>query len=358
MPATNAVKVRALAQEFISGQVARGERGWEQARAETYDRRSFATPDAIDWLQTQLLEQVSLAYRNEFYIASEILPEIRVTAYKGDIREYSRDDWNRVQADVRGENSRGPRGGFGVTEQGYECVEYSMSADVTDKDRRSASGGDDPDEATTEWCTDQNLLLQEWLTAQVVFPASGATSYATGNYQTLATTNRWSDAAADILGQFIAARAIAEPKFGRTLNTLVLGINTSRYMRNHPQFASYNAAGVRVQASLQQVMDLVEVERILIGRATRTTSQEGAAADTYTNIWGDHAALVYTPPTPGLLTPTFGYTLVDEAVDHLVDGWRNGDGATSDAIRVRHSIDIKVLANFGGYLWINAGDAS
>ncbi len=358
MPATNAAEKRALAQEFISGQAAHGARGWDRARANTYETRQFATPDALDWLQEQILAQISLAYRNEFYIASEVFPEIRVSAYKGKVREYNRDDWNRVQADVRDENTRGPRGGFGITEQDFECVEYSMSADVTDKDRRAASGGDDPDESTTEWCTDQVLLLQEWLAAQVVFPASGATSYATGNYQTLTGANRWSDAGADILQQFIAARAIAEPKFGKALNTLVLGINTSRYMRNHPQFVSYTSAGVRIQASLQQIMDLVEVEKILIGKATRTTSQEGAAADTYANIWGDHAALIYTPPTPGLLTPTFGYTLVDEAADHLVDGWRNGDGATSDAIRVRHSLDIKVLANFGGYLWLNAGDAT
>ena len=266
MPATNVAEKQALAQEFIRAQRDGGQPGWQYARAEAYgDRRSFATPDEIDWIHTQLLSQISLAYRNETFIASEVLPEIRVSAYKGDIPEYLRDDWNRVQADVRDQNTRGPRGGFGRTEQSYECVEYSMSADVTDRVRKIASGGDDPSEITTEWCTDQVLLLQEWLAATLIFTS---TNYASGNSETLATTNRWSDASSDIIGEFISSRAVAEPKFGRVLNTLVLGINTWRYMRNHPQFVSYNQAGVRIQASTQPVMALLEVEKILGGTAT------------------------------------------------------------------------------------------
>ncbi len=351
MPNTNAAQVMARVQQFAQAQRIMSP-GWNQFAMSRYgDNVRLASPDAADWHVTQLLEEVSLAYRPQRFIAEQVMPVVRVTSPMNSIREYNRDDWNRIQADVRGQNDRGPRGGYTIGTQTYECVEYSMSTDVTDKDRKVVSGSDDPDESAVEWCTDQVLLLEEWLVATILF-SSG--NYASGNYETLSGTDQWSDAGSDPIGEVTDAMATVKPKLGTQPNQLVLGPNTWRKLRNHPQLVTHNAAGMRVRATLQQAAELFEVERILVGDATRTTSQEGAAADTYSEIWGNHAALNYAPSNPGLLTMTYGYLLIDQDVDHVVDGWRNGDGATSDATRVRLAFDAKVLANFAGYLWTNA----
>ncbi len=309
------------------------------------------TPTVSDWHVTGLLEDISLAYRPRKFIAEEVMPVVRVSKHQDSIREYTKDDWNRVQADVRPETGRGPRGGFGLTTQTYECISYSMSTDVTDKERDVATGPDDPDVSATEWCTDQVMLLMEWIVATLIFTAG---NYPTGNKETLSGTDQWSDGGSDPVGKITDAKAAVKAKLGYDPNTLILGPSVKRKILNHPVVVDRFPGAQRVVPNLVDLAAIFDVEKVVVGDATRTTSQEGAAADTYTEIWGSHAALIYTPPSPGLLTPTFGYTLIWDEEDHIVESWRNGDGATSDAIRARTAFDEKILASFAGYLFTDA----
>ncbi len=306
-------------------------------------------PTANDLHVSQLLTNVSIAYRNEEYIWREVLPVVPVTRKKDSIREYDRADWNRSRAGVRSQNARGSRGGYNVTTQTFEAVERSMSTDVTDDERSMRSAVDDPDVSAAQFCSDQVNLAAEIVAAGVVFNAANYTSTTT-----LSGTSQWSDGQSDPIGDVATGISTVKTALGRKPNRLIIGGEVWMELKDHPDLISrFNPTQVPILTP-EMIAPILGVEKIIIGEAIQTTSAEEAATDVLANIWGKHASLLYVPSQPDLYTPTWGYTLIYDAVDFLTETWRNGDGATSDAVRVRTAFVMKVLATFAGYYIIDA----
>jgi hypothetical protein len=308
-------------------------------------------PTANDLHITQALTNISTAYRNKKYIWRNVMPEVSVPRKKDSIRNYNQSDWLKIEADLRSQNARGPRGGYRVGTDTFECKEYSMSTDVTDDERSMASPVDDPDVDATAFCADQVNAKMEKLAAATVF---GSGNYASGNTETLSGTNQWSDAASDPIGDVRDAKDTVSGKVGEEPNTMVIGYEVWKELQDHPDIISRfvnTQTGIITAAMLAQVF---EVDTLLIGGAIEVTSQEQASTVTTARLWGKLAALLYLPGAPSLRTPAYGYTLVYDQADFVTETWRNGDGATSDAVRVRTAADFKVLANQAGYLYIDA----
>jgi hypothetical protein len=223
-----------------------------------------------------------------------------------------------------------------------------MSTDVTDDERAMASIVDDPDLDGTSFCADQVNGKMEKLAAATVF-ATG--SYASGNTSALSGTNTWDDAASDPIGDVRDAKDTVSGKVGAEPNTMVMGYEVWKEIQDHPDIISRfvnTQTGIITGEMLKQVF---EVDNLLIGQGIEVTSLEQASTVTTSRIWGKSVALLYLPSTPSLRIPAFGYTLVYDQANFVTDTWRNGDGATSDAIRVRTAADFKVLANQAGYLY-------
>jgi len=97
------------------------------------------------------------------------------------------------------------------------------------------------------------------------------------------------------------------------------------------------------------------VDRILVARAIRNTGAEGAA-NSFSNIAGKNAALYYVAPTPGLLTPSAGYSFAWRGVS---DGMGANIGITrfrmpelrADRIEAQMAWDNKVIASDLGYFF-------
>ena len=305
-------------------------------------------PTANDLHVAQVLTNLSLGYRNDLHIWRNVLPGVRVARKKDNIREYTRDDWLRPRAGVRG-NGRGPRGGYTVTTQSYECISYSMSVDVTDDERNLASDVDDPDVSGTWYCSDQVNQVVEQLVADLCFTA--------GNFATTTTlsgTTQWSDGQSDPNGDISTGKATVAAEIGREPNIGVMGRAVWTDVRNHPDILARfvnTQTGIITPAMVAQLWDL---DALYIGRAIKVTTKEGAATDTFANIWGSHMALLHVPTTAQLNAPAFGYTLIYEEEDFLTETWRNGNGATSDAIRVRLAVEPIALSSVAGYLIIDA----
>ena len=102
-------------------------------------------------------------------------------------------------------------------------------------------------------------------------------------------------------------------------------------------------------ASGQEVAQLFEVERVLIGRSRYNTAKQGQAAS-YSRLWGKHCAALYVEPNPGIRTITFGVTFVESlrATYRDFDGKRGIKGA--HYIRPAWNSDEKVIASDCGYL--------
>lgn len=315
----------------------------------TTDRLLAASlPTGNDLHVSQVLSNISVAYRNQSHIWRDVMPVVGVPRIKDSVRTFNQGDWLRNQADLRTDSDRGPRGGYRVGTTTYECLEYSMSTDITDRERDLASIVDDPDADATDFCSDQVNLKMEKLVAASVFTAG---NYASGNTATLSGTDQWSDGTSDPIGKIRDAKETVSAKIGFEPNTLVIGMAVWRQLQDHPDIVErffHTQTGI---IKPNMVSDLFEVDRLLVGASIEATSAEGVSTVTTARIWGKQAALLYLPTGAQLKNPAFGYTFVHQDTDFITETWRNGNGATSDAVRTRIASVPVVLANQAGYLY-------
>ena len=108
-------------------------------------------------------------------------------------------------------------------------------------------------------------------------------------------------------------------------------------------------------AGVEALMKLFELERIFVMKAIENTAVEGATAS-HAFIGGKHALLMYVAPSPGIMTPSAGYTF-------SWTGWM-GAGAEgnrikrfriekieSDRVENQMSFDLKLVAADCGYFF-------
>ena len=69
---------------------------------------------------------------------------------------------------------------------------------------------------------------------------------------------------------------------------------------------------------------LFELEQVLVMDAIHNTAKEGATAS-HSFIGGKHALLCYAAPSPGLMTPSAGYTF----------SWTGYVGASDNGVRIK-----------------------
>jgi hypothetical protein len=103
-----------------------------------------------------------------------------------------------------------------------------------------------------------------------------------------------------------------EASIGREPNTILFGKQTWLQLKWHPDLIDTIKYTQRGVMSPEIFAGLIEIPRILIGRAIRVSSVEGAAesAATYVRIFGKGALIAWVPTAPSLMAPAAGYTFV------------------------------------------------
>lgn len=310
----------------------------------------MALPTAKDVHQDSVLSNLSLQYRNHEYVGGWAIPKTLVKKASDKFFEFTQGDWFRNEADVRSPNTTGAVGGYRLSTQNYNTVQYSMTTYVADEERDNADEGLDLDRQAIEYCSDKVLMKFEKDAAATLF-ASG--SYGAGHTVTLAGTDQWSDATSDPIDDIRTGKGVVSGKIGRQPNTLVLGEEVYLKLQDHPDILErikYTQKGIVTPDLLAGLFD---VDQVLVGRAIENTAAEGVTPS-YARIWGKHAALVYVAKNPGLRTLSFAYWFVWRGHDFVAERWRKSDGGNADGYRVRAQWDTKVVANTAGYLMINA----
>lgn len=239
---------------------------------------------------------IALAYQNKELIADQVLPRTEVTAreFKWDLR--TKAESFTVPSTLVGRKGQPNEVEFTAVEQTSSVVDYGLQFLVPNEDIEAARSkpGLDPLGTHTEGTTNLILLDREKRVADLVFAAA---TYPTGNKVTLSGTSQWSDF--NNSDPVAAIMSAAEGMLMRP-NTLVLGSQTAFQLRRHPKIiaAAFPTGGNAAQggvASWQAIADLLEVERILIGRAWINTAKPGQTP-TMVRLWGKHAALLRISP--------------------------------------------------------------
>jgi hypothetical protein len=259
-----------------------------------------------------LLTMLSIAYMNEpdAFIADEAFPVIPVNKQSNKIAKYTKEYWFRDEASLRAPGEEAKGGGYGVnTSDTYFADNFAFKDDIPDELRANYDQPFDPDNDSVLLVTEKLKLRREkswaadFFTTGIWTPTGSDTNFAT------TATTQWSDYAnSDPIGDVEAGREAIYSSTGRDPNKLIIGRGVWAKLKHHPDLIERIKYTQKAILTEDLVASLLEIPRLMIGKAIENTTKEAASTQTYAYIYGKHALLLYTPPNPGLRVPSAGYT--------------------------------------------------
>lgn len=259
------------------------------------------------------LTAVAIAYRNPegSLIADEVLPRIP-TGKKFKYTKYSAEQAYSVPDTKVGRRSEPTMVEFGGTEVNDECLDYGLDDLIPNDDieafekmpKPTTGAPPSPEAVSTMMLTGLVELDREIRVANTVFSNA---AYAAANRVALTGAAQWSDYTnSNPLQALLNALDIPLVR----PNMAIFGRPTWTVLRQHPKlvqavFKSQQSAGT---ISREQLAELLEVERVVVGGAFYNTAKKGQAPN-YVRAWGKHASLIYSSTMAAQTAqPCFGFT--------------------------------------------------
>lgn len=275
----------------------------------------MAQPHAGQVHVDSVLTDISVAYvqRQTNFIATKVFPVVPVDKQSDSFFKYNKGDWFRDEAQRRAPSTESAGGGYNLSTDSYRCDVYAFHKDLDDQTLANADAPQQPRREAAEFVVNRMLMKQE--------KAFMADFMATGKWGTDITgvsgapsTNevrQWSDFTnSDPLEDVEAWKELVLGVTGELPNTLVLGYQVFRKLKNHPDIIDRikYTSGIAEQLQTERLLAaMFDVDRVLVAKAIQNTAQEGAT-DAFSFITGKIAWLGYVAPNPGLLVPSAGYT--------------------------------------------------
>lgn len=303
------------------------------------------------------LTNLSTAYlqSQDAFIASKVFPIVPVQKQTDKFYTYTKNDWFRDEAQLRADATESAGSGYGLSTSTYSCDVYAMHKDIGYQTRANADSQINLDRDATEFVTQRLLLRQE-----IQFVTDFFTTSVWGTDST--PSNLWSDFTnSDPIEDIETGKETILSVTGQMPNTLVLGYQVYRKLKNHPdiiQRIQYTTAVTGRTVTPELLAAMFDVDRVLIARAIKATNNEGETA-AYSFTHGKHALLAYVAPSPGLLTPSAGYMFSWQGVSDGLGaniGVRRIDMPTKRAERIEGEVafDNKIVGADLGYFFSGA----
>ncbi len=301
------------------------------------------------------LSNLSVKYRNTAMIWQEVLPVIPVKKRSDKYFIYNKADSFTLADDTVFPKAMPNEMDWGTSTGNYSVTDHAFADWLPEEMIENADVPLQPEVDTNEYL---NLLLdiaEEERAANLIFNAA---NYAGANVNTLSGTSQWSDTASTPIVDIQNAIESCFGPEGRA-NTLVMGIDTWKALRVHPQILDAVKAATRLQSSgggvatRDEVATLFEVEKILVGRARYNTAKQGQTP-AFSRLWGKACAALYVDPDPGIRSIMFGCTFVEmqRQTQRWFDPRRGVKGA--HYLKVAWNSAEAVIANDCGYLIADA----
>jgi len=265
-----------------------------------------------------ILSNLSVAYKNEAYIAEQICPVVKVKTATGKYFSYDTAKFRRVIS-LRGMGASAKEVDYGVSQStAYVIKEHALKQIVPDELVEQAPRPLDPEMDATENVTERILVEKEYDLATYMKNTSNLT-----NNTTLSGTDQWSDYTnSDPIGDIKTGKAAIHSKIFRDPNVLVLGKQVYDKLLDHPDIIDrikYSALGAATPDLLARIFD---IPKVIVAAAGYESANEGQTSS-MAYIWGKYAWLLYVAPRPTTRSLTFGYHLTDKP--RVVDKWYDKD---------------------------------
>jgi len=271
-------------------------------------------PTSRDVHIDQLATNASIAYRNTSYIADEAFPLLPVQKQSNIILGYDKSYWFRDEARMASPGAEVPVAEYAVNSTDtYFCHRHRLGRLVFDEQRDNADAPINLDREAVEFLTDKIQLRREVQFVNSHFVTGDWTTDKTGGTDFTVWSNY---AGSSPLVDVTSYQDTVDALIGRDPNKFIVGKQVYIQLKNHPDIIDLIKYTQRGQITPDLLASLLEFEKFLIGRALYTTTKEGTAEASvvYSRVWGKNGLMLYTPPSPSLMTPSAGYTIVWQRV--------------------------------------------
>lgn len=273
----------------------------------------MAQPTANDRHVDAVLTQISVKYmqEEEGFVAGDVFPTIPVDKKSDFYYTYDKEDWFKDEVERLAPNSESAGSGYNVGTDDYSADVYAFHKDIDIFGEGNADEVFDDRQDATEFVSSRFLIRQE---NQWVDDYFGPTVWDTAVDGSTAGLDQWDDDAnSDPVNDIEDGRRQILSTTGFMPNTLVLGWDVKRHLKNHPDLRDRVDGDTVTNEILARIF---EVDRVLVARAIQDTSEEGGTPN-FGFIHGNHALLAYVEPTPRRKRPTAGYNFVWTGVSGL-----------------------------------------
>jgi hypothetical protein len=303
------------------------------------------------------LTNISIAYFQDAaaFVADKVFPSIPVEKQSDAYWVIPRDSFNRDEMKIRAPGTESSGGGYEVDPSNtYYAHVRAYHHDIPDQVRANTDSPLSSDREGTILCTHKALINREKNFANAYFKAgvwgtdvTGVAAAPTG-LQVL----QWNDAASTPIEDIRLYKRYIQERTGFAPNTLVLGQDVLDTLYDHPDIIDRvkygQTPGRPADVSVSDLEALFKIPRILVGAAINNTAKEGAT-EASAFIMKEGALLCYSAPTPGIMTPSAGYTF--SWTGFLAAG-SNGtrmkkfrmEHLESDRVEIQSAYDQKIVA--------------
>lgn len=325
----------------------------------------FSQPSRSDVHVDGPLTSVSVAFmqKAENFVADRAFPRLGVSKQSDLYFTYDRGYFNRAEMKKRGPGTESAGATYSLTTDSYRCDVWALHRDIADQVRANTDAPIALDREGAEFLALQNLLRKEKEWAGAHFVTGVWTNEKVGHASNTSATEFvfWDAAASVPIEDVRLANSTMAASTGFRANRMVLGRSVFDALLDHPDIVGRLDRGQTSGPAMvlrDSLAALFEMDEILVMDAIENTANEGAT-NAHGFIGGKNALLIYTPPTPGLMIPSAGYTFTWQG---LLGGGALGttisrmrmEHLKSDRIEIESAFDQKLVSADLGYMFLSA----
>ncbi len=288
------------------------------------------------------LTNVSIAYRNKAFVASQISPQVLVRKQSDRyfIHDSGRDSF-RSTADGRAPGTEASEVDFALSSDSYYCDDHALESAIPDEERDNSDSPLMPEIDRVEFLSDKILL-----NAEINLAAKLRDSSAIPYLDLSSGSKEWDNNSNDPVANIETAKQAILDAVQVLPNTLVLPFAVYTALRNNTNITDrvkYSNLGV---VGTDTLAELFDVERVLVARAVQNIAPRGQAPD-MEPVWGNDALLLHVPERVSLksVAPSLSFVWSQAAGSshgHSVQTWRE-ERRKATMVRVQKYYDQNLL---------------
>jgi len=304
-------------------------------------------PTLKDIQYDPILSNISVDYKNELYVAEQILPPVTVKTRTGKYFNYDTSKFRKAMS-LRAMGGHTNEVDFNLSQStAFIIKEHALKEIVPDELVDQAPLPLDPMMDAAENVTEKLLIEKEYDLAVYMQSTTNLS-----RNTTLSGTSQWSDYAnSDPIGDIQTGKTTIHGYIFRQPNVLVLGKQVYDKLIQHPDIIDrikYSQLGV---AGTDLLAKLFDVDKVIVGGAGYESATEGQTSS-MAYIWGKYAWLLYVNPRPTIKNISFGYHF-QLKTPRIVDKWYEKD-QKGTFVRVTDEYTREIVSANCAYLIKNA----